>query len=56
MFSGTGSAGAAGGAGFISENGLAEAHRFHHTTRPLEGRLRIPRAAATNRAGAPFSG
>lgn len=42
--------------GFVSENGLAEASRYHESTRPLEGRMKIPQPSATTRHGAKFTG
>lgn len=41
---------------FVSENGLAEAARYHEAVRPLEGRMRVPQALHTNRCGAKFAG
>lgn len=42
---------------FVSENGLAEAVRFHEGVRPYEGHVRRgPAPSATNRCGAPFTG
>ncbi|KAL4421059.1 hypothetical protein ABPG77_001354 [Micractinium sp. CCAP 211/92] len=41
--------------GFVSENGLAEAARFHETTRPLEGRMKIPRSSRVAPRGARFA-
>ena len=46
----------AGASGFVSENGLAEAARFHESTRPLEGRMRIPQPSRTAPRGALFTG
>jgi hypothetical protein len=39
----------------VSENGLTEAARFHETSRPLEGRMKIPRASATAPRGAKYT-
>lgn len=41
--------------GFVSENGLDEAARYHEATRPLEGRMKVPRPSAVAPRGARFA-
>jgi hypothetical protein len=43
-------------ADFVSENGLAEAARYHTTSRPFEGRMRIPQPSRTAPRGCKFTG
>ncbi|KAI3430259.1 hypothetical protein D9Q98_004855 [Chlorella vulgaris] len=43
-------------ADFVSENGLAEAARYHTTSRPFEGRMRIPQPSRTAPRGCRFTG
>ncbi|PRW20502.1 flagellar associated [Chlorella sorokiniana] len=47
---------AAGASDHVSDQGLAEAARYHETVRPLEGRMRIPQPSATAPRGAKFTG
>lgn len=49
------SGGSAASQGFVSENGLADAARFHETTRPLEGRMKVPRPSNVSARGARFA-
>eukprot|EP00887_Chlorella_sp_A99_P000395 scaffold13.g395.t1 len=49
------SSGSAHGAAGISGNGILAAEQFHCLVRPLEGRMRVPQASRTTRAGAKFA-
>ncbi|PSC70271.1 flagellar associated [Micractinium conductrix] len=50
------SAGSGTDGGFVSENGLAEAARYHETSRPMEGRMKTAQPSRTTARGAPFAG